>query len=230
MLQRHHLWDKFTDVIQSINQMLTDYAQGDFTTLGQTITNDYYNSISVTLLELKLDPVDHPEYELIRNTISRSFQGLYQSMLLYARYMEDQNQIAALTTKANILDDMAKLKDYILELQRHGRMGDIFPHQTIQAGVKAILKPEYAEYIRLYGFPENAVFDTDRLAEILLRLGIAVENIGSDSDSVSSISSNCSSRAELIQVVMAMDSDVSGVPFYETGMEIMTEDVGKAVV
>jgi hypothetical protein len=36
--------------------------------------------------------------------------------------------------------------------------------------VKAQIKPEYLEYIKLYGYPSNGVFDMDKLGAILVSM------------------------------------------------------------
>jgi hypothetical protein len=49
--------------------------------------------------------------------------------------------------------------------------GFLFP-DTDAVMKKATLKPQYAEYVRLYGFPEGGLFDMDRLGAIITQLGI----------------------------------------------------------
>ena len=48
---------------------------------------------------------------------------------------------------------------------------NIFPDLNITAPL-ARIKPEYAEYIRLYGYPESGIFDMDLLAVILINMDL----------------------------------------------------------
>jgi hypothetical protein len=38
--------------------------------------------------------------------------------------------------------------------------------------MKATLKPEYAEYIKQFGFPQGAIFEPDKLAFVLRLLNM----------------------------------------------------------
>ena len=73
-----------------------------------------------------------------------------------------------MTEKASILDDIEKLKEYINSLKKNM---SLFPDIDITI-VQAHIKSEYAEYIKLYGYPVGGVFDMDKLGEILIRMNI----------------------------------------------------------
>lgn len=219
-LLRFDIWDTFTDVIQTINHLLSEFSMGNFTNVASKLTFDFYNSISKMLLEIKLDPTKNPEYELVRNTISKSFQGLYQSVVMYSELLNGRDEIQRLEAKAVILSDIDLLKDYITTMHLNKR-ADLFPQANIQVPLLT-LKPEYMEYIKLYGFPANAIFDVDKLGEIIVRLNIATDDNVSCS---SSSSSSSSSRSELIKKMEVIDNtiqDFSGTTLnlHSTGREI----------
>ena len=71
-----------------------------------------------------------------------------------------QSDLTTFKTKASILDDKTKLQEYINSL-----LGSrsILPDSKVTI-IAAEIKPEYVEYIQMYGFPEGAVFDMDRLS------------------------------------------------------------------
>ena len=71
-----------------------------------------------------------------------------------------------MSEKASILDDMVKLREYINSLKKNM---SIFPNIEVTV-VKAQIKPEYLEYIKLYGYPENSIFDMDKLGAILISM------------------------------------------------------------
>jgi hypothetical protein len=77
-----------------------------------------------------------------------------------------QNTIVSLAERASILTDMKKLKDYIISLKKNV---SIFNNIEVKI-VKAQIKPEYLEYIKLYGYPSNGVFDMDKLGAILVSM------------------------------------------------------------
>jgi hypothetical protein len=206
------VWDTFTDVIQAIYHLLVEFSQGEFEHVASKLSMDYYNSISEMLLEIKMDPIKYPEYELVRATLSKSFIGLFQARNLYLEYLEQKNVAEALKSKAEILDNIELLKEYIQNNMNQNTMADIFPPANITT-LPVIIKPEYLEYIRLYGFPENALFDTDKLADILMRLGIpdhySEYSHQDSSGSVPDVENRYQLQKELVE---SIEFDFSGVP------------------
>jgi hypothetical protein len=219
------IWDTFTDVVNTINHLLTEFSLGHFDKVTQSLSMDYYNSVSKMLLEIKMDPGCNPEYELVRNTIAKSFEGLYQSRNLYIEYMNDQQVIEALKQKANILDNMDSLKEYLQNMKNN--FPDVFPPSHITT-IPVVIKPEYLEYIKEFGFPQGAIFDTDKLAVILMRMGIQTDDISihEAADDVA----DPENRSQLRQQVLALEYDFSNVPLipgvaalnsHSTGQEIL---------
>jgi hypothetical protein len=43
--------------------------------------------------------------------------------------------------------------------------------------IPATAKPEYLQYIKLYGYPAGGIFEMEKLAPILRELGIPLSNI-----------------------------------------------------
>jgi hypothetical protein len=71
----------------------------------------------------------------------------------------------------NTYNDIKALADrynYLIEMQQSAMsfFGDINVTMPILT-----LKPEYAEYIKKYGYPEGGIFESDKIAEILENLG-----------------------------------------------------------
>jgi hypothetical protein len=84
--------------------------------------------------------------------------------------------IIELTKYKNILDDPKLLIEYI-DSQRLNTMPLFQATETFQ--VKYLLKPWFEAYLQTYGPPPNGVFESDKLAEIVIKLvsdGIITED------------------------------------------------------
>ena len=88
---------------------------------------------------------------------------MYQGIQQYARIIDLQNSLELSKENEAILYDPVRLSAYIAELNRPKFA---FPDSNVTT-IAATLKPEYAEYIALYGYPEGGVFDMDKLSTIL---------------------------------------------------------------
>ena len=67
--------------------------------------------------------------------------------------------------RADILDDMDRLKEFLIELNSKANTS-VFGEYSVTASVSAVISPQYLLYIEKYGFPPDGVFDTARLASI----------------------------------------------------------------
>jgi len=164
----NYRWNKLMEIIKKIHYLLSLYASSNFIDLGNILNFDYYNEISVMLYDIRLDPNIYPTYESVRITISKSFEELYQSYAMYGNLLNDKAKITQLQAKVSILDNLDKLKEYIIDMQKSG---NLINNVNITAPL-ALVKPEYAEYIILYGLPPNLIFDTDKLSQIIEKLKI----------------------------------------------------------
>jgi hypothetical protein len=80
--------------------------------------------------------------------------------------VDAQTKLAICEEKEAILYDPERLKEWINGLRQERR---ILPDSNVQVK-KAQLKPEYALYVKLYGFPPGCVFDPDKLSVVLNEL------------------------------------------------------------
>jgi hypothetical protein len=124
--------------------------------------------MSVEMNNLAADASKYSDYENIRMGSVAALQGLYQSIIQYANLVDVEIKLDKAKECEEILNDPVKLEEYIRML--HGRR-TLFKDSSVQT-IKATLKPEYAEYIRSYGFPEGGVFEMDKLALVCKRLNI----------------------------------------------------------
>jgi len=151
---------KLSNIITAINTLLVQFSQGHFDLVTSVLNNDLYNALALQLSAIKQNAKIYPEFENIRISTTRALAGLSQGIQQYILLKNTQSDLTTFKTKASILDDKTKLQEYINSL-----LGSrsILPDSKVTI-IAAEIKPEYVEYIQLYGFPEGAVFDMDRLS------------------------------------------------------------------
>jgi hypothetical protein len=147
-----------------IQNLLYQFSLGHFKEVSKILNRNYYKYLAVKLS--KLAYADYPIYEQLRKTIRYSLEGLHKAIEQYGVLMNHEYVCEKLKEKASILDDMKKLKEFV-----NGLKGStsIFPDLIITAPL-ARIKPEYAEYIKLYGYPAGGIFDMDKLGAILISM------------------------------------------------------------
>lgn len=150
----------------TLQTLLNSYAQGDFYGVANVLTQSVYQQLSVDLVNLALDPEQYPYYEELRNTITSSLEGLYQSILQYATMVNLESQLDVCQGYEAILNDPVKLQEYLASMRKTQRL---FPDVNVQV-IRAEVKQEYLEYIKLYGYPMGGIFEMDKLGEILKQL------------------------------------------------------------
>jgi len=164
------MYAKLSVYVRTIRTLLIQYAKGHFYEVANILTNKVFNRMSVELNNLSADPSKYSDYENIRMGNVAALEGLYQSILQYANLVDSELKLEKAKECEAILNDPVKLEEYIKML--HGRR-TLFKESNVTV-VKATLKPEYAEYIRAYGFPEGGIFEMDKLALVCKRLNISL--------------------------------------------------------
>jgi hypothetical protein len=163
-VENEDIYKVLADYSTIIQNMMYLFSLGRFKEVARTLTRNYYQYLSVKLS--KITYFDYPIYEQLRRSTKFSLEGLYKSIEQYTKLTNTETVLKNTKAKAAILDDMVKLKEYINGLKKQV---SVFPDMNITI-IRAEIKPEYAEYIRMYGFPEGGIFDMDKLAEILIRM------------------------------------------------------------
>ena len=147
--------------LNSILELLAAYADGDYSTVAEDLTLDRYNALS-TLLHASRK-TGNADYEIIRNSALRSLKGLQRAYLQYTELTNTSDLYNVTKDRADILDDMTRLQEYIDGLNTKAPTS-IFGEHHIQSAVAATIPPVYLTYINLYGFPPDGVFDPAKLA------------------------------------------------------------------
>lgn len=150
----------------TLQQLLDSYSQGDFYAVANAFTQDVYNQMAVDINNLALDPAVYPYYEELRLMLIASLEGLKQSTLQYATMVNLESQLTSCQEYQNILYDPVKLQEFLNSLKKTVR---IFPDVSVKV-MRAEVKQEYLEYIKLYGYPPGGIFEMDKMAPILKQL------------------------------------------------------------
>ncbi len=166
-----NLYAKLSVYIQTVRTLLDQYSTGNFYTLANILTAPVYNKMSVDLQGLAA--YKYGDYENIRLSTMSSLQGLFQSAIQYATLVDTQVKLDKALDYERILNDPVRLQEYIKMLQ--GRRS-LFKDSNVRV-IPATAKPEYLQYIKLYGYPAGGIFEMEKLAPILRELGIPLSNI-----------------------------------------------------
>ena len=159
-----NMFVKLSNYIESIKILFYEYSLGNISMVASILTRQTYESISVELTTLSANEEKYPKYEKLRKNYVYAISGLYQSLLQNLKINDGENRLKDALDRASILDNPDKLKEYINNFKSY-----IFPDTSVQI-ISAKIKPEYLEYIKLYGYPSSNVFDPDKLGQIILYL------------------------------------------------------------
>ena len=158
------LKDLYLNVGQYLESLFYNYSTGNIEEVAETLTREYYETLAVKLYKERQPNKEY--YEGIRLIINRALEGLNKSILEHAELLRTLTQLEECKEKADILNDRDKLNEYINELNKSsGTQRHVFGAQSVTT-IAAVLKPKYARYLELYGFPECGVFDVDKMAAI----------------------------------------------------------------
>ena len=174
--------------VQKITELYQQYTLKNFTFVSNFLTQDKYKELAIQLTELKINTthVFYDSYENLRLNIIRSFEALLQGIYQNTQLSQYEEQNEKLREENKILHDSDLLKDYIDTL--NSRMNNTLPAVEITAPL-ATIKPEYLEYINLYGLPEGFIFDADKLAEIVKRLNLDTVAVNITTDTTTTTTS-----------------------------------------
>ena len=154
------LYTKLSVYVRTIRTLLSEYSKGNFYTVANILTDTVYKKMSQDLLGLAANPQKFMDYENLRLANTSALEGLYQSVLQHSNLVDTEVKLEKAKEFELILKDPERLNDYIKMLR--GRT-TLFKDSTVQVK-PATLKPEYAQYINWFGFPEGGIFEMDKLA------------------------------------------------------------------
>jgi hypothetical protein len=154
---------KLTKTTKNLEPIFAAYQNGRYNQLTNLLTQNKYQRYSVQLRNLKERKSKFPEYEDLRGITTQSLQGVYKALQQFSDVRDLEQQIQNIQNAEDILYNPQLLHEYLQTLQP---AQEVLPGANVTA-IAATLRPEYAEYISLYGYPEDGIFDMDLLGNIL---------------------------------------------------------------
>ena len=142
------------------------YSLGQYNELNQAYDQEAF--LDIYKLVDQID-IRTPFGSAMRATYSNTLDGLSRALVQYNKYLEALATIDTLSKRVEILDDEEKLNEYIEQLNTSFRNFELFDIDPVQS-IGALLKPEYAEYVKRYGIPDDGVFEADKLYDIMKEL------------------------------------------------------------
>jgi hypothetical protein len=152
-----------TDV-RKIVEYYREFSLGNIESLKTKLTLAEYNTLSVSLNNLKRFDNPNSCYELLRQNIVRSLESLMNAINIYNSLMNYKNNENNYEKWRNVYFNPVLLLERYNELQKNANK--FFDDLIIEAPLLT-LKPEYGIYIKKYGPPVNGIFESDKIAAIL---------------------------------------------------------------
>ena len=156
-------YSQLGDVLDTLIKLFYNFSIGNYDYVETHLTDTLYYNLSIKLLSLQQDGYLFPDYENFRITLTRGLEGIKKAMNIYKTLEGTNIKLGVVQARADILDNMDKLKEFINNL---GGAVSIFNDVTVTS-VAAQLKPEIAVYLKLYGYPEGGVFEMEKLANAI---------------------------------------------------------------
>lgn len=161
-----------SSTMTNITNYYTSYINGQFDDIARIflLTNPVENEFSKLSLALtKLSKNSkYTTYEMVRASIFKSLQVLQQGLFQYMAKVTATGELETAQEKAQILDDMDLLNEYIEKLNNTNDL-HMIPDVTVNAPLFTI-RPEYEKYVELHGFPAGGVFDPLLLGQIIAEM------------------------------------------------------------
>lgn len=137
------------------------YIEGKMEELEQVFTLEVYTNYSRALTSMRKNRLT--DGEIVRRSIVNALSTLYSGLSVYKDYALLEQTNEQLRDRANILDDMERLKEYLEQLSSQA-MALLGSHDITMSS--ANVNEEYILYIKEYGYPLNGVFDPEKLGII----------------------------------------------------------------
>lgn len=159
----------FNTLIENLQEVIYNYSLARINNVIDIIeTPKFIAMITKQLKMIQQKIKNEPSQNKLRELLKNIYEGLQQSVIQNATLLNTIEQLEKCKERSSILDNTDKLKEHIEKINASYRLFDIPNIKSIAAK----LKPEYAKYIELYGYPEGSVFDTDKLNDIRIELNI----------------------------------------------------------
>ena len=170
-LDKLELYKTLKLTVKQLSEVFQLYLANDITQLNELLTPEYYGILSTRLYSLKKSKSKYPEFEVIRETFTETLTGLNVALMRNSELANIKSERDQYKDSYDILNDRERLEEYLetLKTQYTSVFGDV---KDVKLSVSVGINPEYKEYIRVHGLPNNSVFEPDKLGEIIIRLGL----------------------------------------------------------
>ena len=163
-------------VVKSLEQYLTLLKNAEFQELSDTLTQPIIQTLAMTLSGNQFSKTKininnftiTKTFDKYKQTFFTILDGIQQAQNLKTTNNQQLATIVSLQEQANILTDINKLKVYVRE-HYTGSNAVLFNVDT-DMSVAPVIYPQYLEYIKRHGLPENSVWDSEKMAIIILEL------------------------------------------------------------
>jgi len=155
----------YTNIGAPLTKIMNQYSNKQFTEVTENIKTPDYTQLNTKIFNAKLTSL--PDFEKVRVTLVDIMRMLSQGSLQYKEKIGLKQQLDAALERAGILDDMDLLQEFINNLNKEI---SLFGNVNVSFTTQATIAPEYVQYINLYGYPENHVFNPELLGQILSQL------------------------------------------------------------
>jgi hypothetical protein len=151
-----------SSLISELLIFLNYYAEGDFRSIKKYLTSDKYIALVGSLGRLI---ITDPNVSVLRTSALSSLQGLQRAHVQYTQLVDATASYKVVKERAAILDDVDLLKAFLLALNARSN-ASILGEYKIESSISAAIPPAYLLYIQLFGFPQDGVFDVNKLAGV----------------------------------------------------------------
>jgi hypothetical protein len=163
-------------VVKSLEQYLTLLKNAEFQELSDTLTQPIIHTLAMTITG---NQYTQPKLSINNFSITKTFDkykqtffiildGIQQAQNLKTNNNQQAATILTLQEQANILTDINKLQEYVKE-HYTGSNAVMFNINT-NMRVAPVIYPQYLEYIRRHGLPENSVWESEKMSIIIIEL------------------------------------------------------------
>tara|TARA_Y100000816_G_C25917937_1_gene478712 strand:- start:70 stop:816 length:747 start_codon:yes stop_codon:yes gene_type:complete len=112
----------------------------------------------------------HYIYNNHLTTLFKTLEGITESLELYKEFELFKVSVETYQVAYETLNDPVKLSAFIEEQSKARSLSALDVETSLN--VNPNLKPHIQRYVELYGWPENFIFDSEKMANILINLGI----------------------------------------------------------
>jgi arsenate reductase-like glutaredoxin family protein len=163
-INNKELNDLYDKVGVYLEELMVKHIEGNLDDLVKILTKDKVDDIKYRIYNSLETVGNKTSIETLIKTYQNILNVLEDSTEQYKTYQITLEQLETAQEKASILEDPEKLQEYINTFinSQNSYLMELPDITTTSATVK----PEYQEYIKLYGVPDNLEFDEDKLYQI----------------------------------------------------------------